>query len=124
VWAQGEYLAFGLGAHRFRDGVRSHNVRRLDTYIERVEKGLGPVQSADPVDDWAGEQERLMLGFRRTAGVLPQAGGVALVESTEGRRLMEAGVLGVSNDRERLVVDRPLLTDEVVRAVLALEPSS
>jgi oxygen-independent coproporphyrinogen-3 oxidase len=122
VWAQGEYLAFGLGAHRFRDGVRSQNVRRLDTYIDRIERGLGPVQAADPVDGWAAEQERLMLGLRRAAGVQPDRGGVALVESDEGRRLMEAGVLGLSEDRERLVVERPLLTDEVVRAVLALEP--
>jgi hypothetical protein len=36
---------------------------------------------------------------------------------------MEAGVLGLSDDRTRLVVDRPLLTDEVIRAVLAMEPS-
>jgi putative oxygen-independent coproporphyrinogen III oxidase len=122
VWAQGDYLAFGLGAHRFRDGLRSQNVRRLDTYIDRIEKGIGPIQAADPVEGWAAEQERLMLGLRRAAGVRPGPGGVALVESDAGRRLMEAGVLGLSEDRERLVVERPLLTDEVVRTVLALEP--
>jgi hypothetical protein len=33
---------------------------------------------------------------------------------------MAAGVLGLSDDGRRLVVDRPLLTDEVVRAVLDL----
>ncbi len=123
VWAQGEYLAFGLGAHRFRDGVRSQNVRRLDTYMQRVEQGLGPVQVADRVEGWSAEQERLMLGLRRAAGVLPGEGGVALVRSAVGRRLMEAGVLDLSEDRERLVVTRPLLTDEVVRAVLDLPPS-
>lgn len=122
VWAQGEYLGFGLGAHRYRNGVRSHNVRRLDTYLDRVERRLGPVQTADRIEAWAAEQERLMLGLRRSAGVRPGPVGVALVESEDGRRLMEAGVLGLSTDRERLVVERPLLTDEVVRAVLALEP--
>ena len=122
VWAQGEYLAFGLGAHRYRDGVRSHNVRRLDTYMDRMERGIGPVQTADPMRGWAAEQERLMLGLRRAAGVRPGRGGVALVQSPHGRRLMEAGVLDLSPDRQRLVVSRPLLTDEVTRAVLDLEP--
>lgn len=122
VWAQGEYLAFGLGAHRFRDGARSQNVRRLDTYFDRVERGLGPLQTADPVGGWGAELERLMLGLRRAAGVRPDQGGIALVESAQGKRLMEAGVFGLSDDRERLVVERPLLTDEVVRAVLSLPP--
>jgi oxygen-independent coproporphyrinogen-3 oxidase len=120
VWAQAEYLAFGLGAHRFRAGIRSHNVGRLDTYMDRVERGLGPVQDSDRADSWSSELERLMLGLRRSAGVLPGDGGVELVRSVAGRQLMAAGVLGLSDDGRRLVVDRPLLTDEVVRAVLDL----
>ena len=39
VWSGGEYLGLGMGAHRHRDGVRSWNVRRLDTYMRRVEEG-------------------------------------------------------------------------------------
>lgn len=119
VWDQGEYAAFGLGAHGFRHGVRTANVRRLDTYMDRVERGLGPVQVADPVGGWAAEQERLMLGLRRAAGVELGPGGRLLVESLDGERLLDAGVIEVVGDR--LVVTRPLLTDEVVRAVLALE---
>ena len=37
VWAQAEYLAFGLGAHGFRNSVRSQNFRRLDSYLAAVE---------------------------------------------------------------------------------------
>jgi hypothetical protein len=65
-----------------------------------------------------------MLGLRRAAGVVPGDAGVALVRSNAGRRLMEAGVLDLSEDGRRLVVARPLLTDEVTRAVLDLEPGS
>jgi oxygen-independent coproporphyrinogen-3 oxidase len=120
VWAQAEYLAFGVGAHGYRHGVRTVNVRRLDTYIDRVERGIGPVQASDPVEGWAKEQERLFVGLRRTGGVEPGVGGRALLASEAGARLVEHGVIVLSGDR--LVVSRPLLTDEVLRTVLALEP--
>lgn len=119
VWAGGEYLGFGMGAHGHRAGIRRRNVRRLDTYLARVEAGLGPVQAVEEVSGWAAEQERLMLGLRRTAGVKAGPGGAALAASEQGRRLIEAGVMTMVGDR--LVVSRPLLTDEVVRAVLGLE---
>ncbi|MGF1668560.1 MAG: hypothetical protein ACFCVC_20040, partial [Acidimicrobiia bacterium] len=62
--------------------------------------------------------ERLMLGLRRSAGVLAGEGGAALLASADGRRLVEAGV--VTEIDGRLIVTRPLLTDEVVRAVLGM----
>lgn len=122
VWAHAEYLAFGVGAHGYRNGVRTVNVRRLDTYIDRIERGLGPVQSSDPVDGWALEQERLFVGLRRTSGVELGAGGRALVASAGGRRLLEFGVIQVLDGR--LVVAQPLFTDEVLRTILGIDPPS
>lgn len=119
VWGMGEYLAFGLGAHGFRDGVRTRNVRRLDTYLERVESGIGAVQGSDIVEGWSAELERLMLGTRRAAGVRLGPGGERLVGSPGGVRLIEAGVVVTRGDR--LVVERPLLTDAVVRTILSLD---
>ncbi len=119
VWAHAEYLAFGVGAHGYRDGVRTANVRRLDTYIDRVERGIGPVQQSDPVQGWEREQERLFVGLRRAAGARLGAGGQALVDSEHGRRLLDLGVIEVVDDH--LVVARPLFTDEVLRAVLAVD---
>lgn len=120
TWAQGEYLAFGTGAHGHRDRVRRRNVRRFDAYLDRVEGGLSPQQGAEELDPWGREQERLMIGLRRTAGVVPGAGGEALLRSPGGQRLIEAGVLGLVEGRLRVL--RPLLGDEVGRAVLALQP--
>ncbi len=119
VWGQGEYLAFGLGAHSFRDGVRSRRVRRLDSYIERVRSGIGPIQASDVIEGWDAELERLMLGLRRAAGVNAGEAGQALLATADGARLIEAGVLAVVDDR--LVAANPLLTDEIIRAVLALD---
>ncbi|MGH8923749.1 MAG: radical SAM family heme chaperone HemW [Acidimicrobiia bacterium] len=120
VWAQAEYLAFGLGAHRFREGIRSHNFRRLDTYLRAIEAGESGVAGSEPVVGWDREVERLFLGLRRAAGVMPGEAGEALLASAGGKVLMDAGV--ISCDSHRLVVRKPLLTDAASRAVLALSP--
>ena len=119
VWAQGSYEAYGNGAHRFRSGVRSHNIRRLEAYIREVEAGRRPIAGEDRLWGWDAEVDRLFVGLRRRAGVLTGPGVLALIDSAEGNRLREAGVIGMDDDR--LVVKRPLLTDEVHRAVLGLE---
>ncbi len=118
TWAQGEYVAFGLGAHGHRNGRRRRNVRRLDRYLADLAAGRRPEAGAEQIDGWAAEQERLLLGLRRRAGVASGRGGPVLLASSEGRRLMAAGVLEESHGR--LVVARPLLGDAVNRAVMAL----
>jgi putative oxygen-independent coproporphyrinogen III oxidase len=120
TWAQGEYLAFGLGAHGHRDGVRRRNVRRLEAYLDRIAAGNRPEAGTVRQDDWGREQERVLLGIRRRAGVVAGVAGTAVWESGEGERLGTAGVLRCEG--ERLVVTRPLLTDAVSRAVLSLSP--
>ena len=120
TWAQGDYLAFGLGAHGHRDGVRRRNVRRFDRYLDDVAAGRRPEAGAGEESAWGREQERLLLGLRRASGVAAGAGGVRLVDSDWGGRLVDAGVIVTEGGRLRIT--RPLLTDEVARAVLALTP--
>ncbi|HEX6285942.1 MAG TPA: radical SAM family heme chaperone HemW [Acidimicrobiia bacterium] len=118
VWAQGEYEAYGNGAHGFRGGVRYRNHRRVDAYIERVESGESPRAGEEPVTGWDAELDRLFVGLRRTVGVRQGPGTEALLASSEGRSLVDAGVLAVQNGR--LSVLRPLVTDAVHRSVLGL----
>lgn len=120
AWAQGEYLAFGLGAHGHRDHVRRRNVRRLSAYLDMVESGDRPQAGAERIDGWNGEVERVFLGIRRAAGVEIGDAGARLLESSEGKKLVDAGILSVDGGRLRVI--RPLLTDEVSRAVLSLSP--
>ncbi len=120
VWAGGEYLAFGMGAHRFRDGTRSHNRRLLDGYLESIEHGDSAAAGSELIERWSAEIERVFLGIRRVAGVVAGDAGSALMTSEEGHRLLAAGVIEFVEGR--LVVRRPLLTDHVARAVLALAP--
>jgi putative oxygen-independent coproporphyrinogen III oxidase len=118
TWAGGEYLGFGLGANDHRRRVRSRNSRRLDRYHEEIAAGRRPRAGSEHGDGWHVEQERLMLGLRRSAGVVAGAGGAALLASAQGARLVAAGVVTV--DGERIRVAKPLLTDAAVRAVLSL----
>ena len=120
VWAQGEYEAYGNGAHGYRHGSRFRNVRRLDAYIDRVEDGHLPRAGTDRIEGWDEEIDRLFVGLRRTVGVGTGEGTVALVGSDDGQRLLEAGV--IEADRSRLRVVNPLLTDAVHRSVLLLQP--
>ena len=120
TWAQGSYLAAGNGAHRHVAGERSWNIRRLDRYLEAIEHGGSAVSGSERLDAWGVEQERVVLGLRRAAGVVPAAGGSALWASAEGRRLRDAGVIDLVGDR--LIVTRPLLGDQVARTVLGLQP--
>lgn len=119
VWAQGHYVAYGNGAHRFRNGVRSRNIRRFDSYLEAIEGGLSVVAGTDPVSDWDAEIDRIFVGLRRSAGVIAGPGGDALMRSPSGIALKEAGILEHSLGRVRVL--EPMLTDEVLRAVLDLE---
>jgi oxygen-independent coproporphyrinogen-3 oxidase len=120
TWGQGEYAAFGNGAHRHRDGVRSWNVRRLDRYIERIENRQSPVSGEERLGAWESEVERVLLGLRRAAGVLTGAAGERLLQSEPGSAVVDAGILELVGDRLRIA--RPLMGDEVSRALLALTP--
>ncbi|MGH8945931.1 MAG: radical SAM family heme chaperone HemW [Acidimicrobiia bacterium] len=120
VWAQGEYLAFGNGAHGHRHGIRYRNVRRIDVYLAAVERGEMPRAGEEEASGWAAEVDRLFVGLRRDVGVVPGEGGAVLLESPDGKRLVEAGVLAVAEGRLR--VQKPLLGDEVLRAVVGLDP--
>jgi oxygen-independent coproporphyrinogen-3 oxidase len=119
VWAQGEYEAYGNGAHGFREGRRYRNVRRIDAYIQRVESGASPRAGHDTVTGWEAELDRLFVGLRRTVGVAEGPGTETFLASAEGKTLVDAGVLGVGDGRIR--VTRPLLTDAVHRSLLALD---
>lgn len=118
VWSQGEYEAYGLGAHGYRRGVRRRNLRHLDTYLETVEGGGSPQAGTDTIAGWDAELDRLFVGLRRTVGVAHGPGSERLAADPDGARLFESGVVVAT--AERLLVKRPLLTDLVHRTVLSL----
>lgn len=120
VWAQGEYEAYGNGAHGHRNGNRTRNYRRLDSYIDAIESGRSGVAGTEEIRGWDTEVDRLFVGMRRVVGVSSGPGVDAFAASPDGSRLLAMGVTGI--EWGRLVVRSPLLTDEVHRVVLGLGP--
>jgi len=122
VWAQGQFEAYGNGAHGFRDGVRYRNHRRVDAYVDRIETGRSPRAGLEPIRGWDAELDRLFVGLRRSVGVSPGPGTEALLASADGRSLVHAGIIGMEEGCLR--VRNPLVTDAVHRSVLGLTPLS
>lgn len=120
TWMMGEYAAFGTGAHDHRFGARSRNIRRLDAYLARIDAGVRARSGSERLDAFESERERLMVGLRLVTGVEQGTIGGPFLASEQGRRLTDAGVVGVSDGR--VVVLRPLLTDLVARSVLSVSP--
>jgi oxygen-independent coproporphyrinogen-3 oxidase len=118
TWAMGDFIGFGIGASDHRDGQRSRNVRRLDPYLAAVESGERPRAGSERLDAAAAERERVAIGLRLAAGVQAGGHGERFLNDPEGIRHLEAGTVAVVGDR--IVVQRPLLTDAVARATLAV----
>lgn len=119
VWAQGEYEAYGNGACGHRNGTRFRNTRRLDAYLNQVESGSLPRAGGESISGWDAEIDRLFVGLRRAVGVANGPGTLALLGAPDGCHLEKTGV--ITTRTGRLIVTRPLLTDAVTRAVLALK---
>jgi len=112
-WGNGEYLAFGVGAHRYVQGVRSANWGSLKQYMVDP---LG-LQSEEPIDDSTRLKEAIMLGLRlrdgidlarfeedhgvnllrQYAGKIKKLEGGALIEFQEGKLRLTSKAVPVSN---------------------------
>jgi oxygen-independent coproporphyrinogen III oxidase len=119
-WSDGEWLAFGCGAHSTRGGVRWKNVSGTGEYIERVTSGAGIVTERRVLSANERLEEALFTGLRLTGGVDIEAVGARYetdVWATFGEALrpyLEAGWLIREGDRLRLTRDGMLMANEVM----------
>jgi oxygen-independent coproporphyrinogen-3 oxidase len=68
-WADGEWLAFGCGAHATRDGRRWHNVAGTADYVSRIATGQSVVAGVRTLSPQTRAEEALFTGIRLTKGV-------------------------------------------------------
>ena len=90
-WRNQPYLGLGAGAYSTVNGERWMNVKRPQTYLERVEIGTGlglawAEKSVERIDRSIARQEQLLLGLRlvREGVALAEFGtrfGISLVEA-------------------------------------------
>jgi oxygen-independent coproporphyrinogen-3 oxidase len=74
-WTDGEWLAFGCGAHGTRGGVRTKNVSGTGDYIRRVTSGEDPVTERRVLTPSERLEDALFTGLRLTAGMDIAAAG-------------------------------------------------
>lgn len=100
-WNNAEYLAFGVSAHRYLDGVRSSNWRSLKRYMRDP---LGD-ETVDVIDEQTRCREAIMLGLRLRRGIdiasFANEYGFDLTErfSTEIERFARAGLMEIADGR-------------------------
>lgn len=68
-WTDGEWLAFGCGAHSTRGGVRWKNVAGTEDYIQRVTSGVDPGTDRRVLSASDRLEEALFTGLRLSRGI-------------------------------------------------------
>jgi oxygen-independent coproporphyrinogen-3 oxidase len=68
-WTDGEWLAFGCGAHSTRGGIRWRNVPGTEDYIQRVTSGGDPGKDRRILSSGEALEEALFTGLRLSDGI-------------------------------------------------------
>ena len=115
-WQQGNYLAFGVSAHRYLSPYRSSNWRSLSQYLLDC---LGD-ESKELIDSQTGIKEAIMLGLRMTAGIDLQkfqqtyAYDLSKSHSVAITRLVSANLIICAAGRLKLTTAGQLLANSVI----------
>jgi oxygen-independent coproporphyrinogen-3 oxidase len=120
-WQDGEWLAFGCGAHATRHGIRSRNVSGTADYVTRVTRGDSVIAEQRTLTRDERIEDALFTGLRLTSGLDLQAiarrYGVDVWQryGLELSRFVDAGLL-VHEPATRLALTRAgmLLANDVM----------
>lgn len=119
-WEDGEWLAFGCGAHATRAGERWRNVPATMEYVLRIERGESPVIERHAMSGDEQLEDALFTGLRLCEGIdlrtIATRYGVDVWEryGLELARFVDAGLLVREADRLRLTRSGMLLANEVM----------
>jgi oxygen-independent coproporphyrinogen-3 oxidase len=119
-WTDGEWLAFGCGAHSTRGGVRWKNVSATGDYIDRVTSGRDIVTERRILSSSDCLEEALFTGLRLTGGVDIEVAGARYeidIWAAYGEALrpfLDAGWLIRDGGRLRLTREGMLMANEVM----------
>jgi oxygen-independent coproporphyrinogen-3 oxidase len=122
-WEHQEYLGLGAGAHSFLDGRRFYNELLPARYLAAIRERGTAVVGGETLSPQLLRSERLMLGLRLRDGLDLQAclellGIEDLTTSDRVARLLDEGLLLVSDGRLRITDRGLLLANEVIVQLL------
>ena len=121
-WQDGEWLAFGCGAHSTRDGVRWKNVAATEDYIRRVGDGVSLRSEERRLTNDERLEEALFTGLRLTEGV--DLSTVSTRYAIDARAkyapalapFVTEKLVVLEGDRLRLTREGMLLANEILQA--------
>ena len=119
-WRDGDWLAFGCGAHGTRAGIRWKNVAGTEEYIARVMSGADPVAERRVLSPDERREEALFTGLRLVEGIdldefAARYGGDVWGRYGEALRpFVDAGWLVRDDGRLRLTRAGMLMANEVM----------
>ena len=130
VWAGGNYLGFGPGAHSHVNGKRSFNLRHLPTYLRAMREGKRPLAGEESLSPVQRANENLMLALRTDEGLDTKSWANALgIEWDDRRRalaerLTAEGRAVIRDDRLILTPRGFLVADEIAAALAEDHPEA
>jgi len=119
-WLNQEYLAFGVGAHRYVNGVRSANWRSLRRYMS---DWLGS-ELSEQIDPATRRREAILLGLRTRQGIdfadFKRAYGLDLKQEYEDKLslLADQGLLELTGERMALSRKGMLVSNLVIAELI------
>ena len=119
-WSGNPYFAFGPGAARYVDGVRSTNSRSVPKWMNSWHGCQPCLEDTETLSQEEKAREAIMLSLRMTAGLDMAAFQTRFgctVESLEPaalQRHVDSGLLEIEGGRLRLTLNGLLLADSVV----------
>jgi oxygen-independent coproporphyrinogen-3 oxidase len=119
-WTDGDWLAFGCGAHSTHDGVRWKNVSGTDEYVMRVTAGRDVVTERRVLSSSDRLEEALFTGLRLNDGIdIEEAGARYGIDVWKQygealRPFLDEGWLVHDGPRLRLTRDGMLMANEVM----------
>ncbi len=123
-WVGEPYWAFGPGASRFIDGIRTTNHRSPFTWLKRIESGLQPDDYSDDLTSEERARELFAIGLRYLPGVeksriRKQTGHcIESLLQSELSALMKKGWIEETEQAFRLTPQGRLFADEVACEVI------
>ncbi len=68
-WERKEFIGLGVSAWGFVNGIRYGNTRNLNLYMEKLNRGLSPVEHKKVIDEREAYEEEVFLGLRLVRGI-------------------------------------------------------
>lgn len=119
-WEARPYFAFGPGAARYLDGIRSTNDRNVVRWINKWKQGIPAIQDREQLSPEEKAREAVFLGLRQIDGFLDSdfhkrfGFSIKQLAATALERNLSAGLLQYESGRLKLTTEGLFLADSVV----------